>query len=154
MKKLLICVVMVTGLSAQASWLDWSQIFRTAGVIATYIGNNLEQLRLASQQNMNIQEQWDMACNATKALNPSILAFNKILAENKVNDKLCAPITPLIRLQTDIIANCNNFYSKPVPENAQIMLQKFAITVFQAKLILTKCYPALAKVNLPFPGGN
>lgn len=154
MKKIILAFTLTLGMTLSARALDLAQFFQIAGAIANVINQNLEQVRLSAQKNPSIQERWDLACEVTQTLNPSILAFNKLLTAHKVNQALCAPITPLIKYQSDIIANCNNFYSKPVPENAELFLRKFAITVFQSKLILTKCYPELAKVKLPIPGVN
>lgn len=157
MKNTLMGLIFLMGTMAQAQTQTpeesgWRNFFRVAGAVANVVNANLEKVRLYSHANMNIQEQWDLACDVTQTLNPSLLELNKLLTKHKVNDKLnCAPITPLIRLQTQIIAQCHDFYSKPVPDNAKVMLGKFALTVFQAKLVLTKCYPELAKVKLPMP---
>jgi len=165
MKKILLTAILVFQVGAQAAdqtnmsvqetaaarpnGINWGQVLRTAGAVAGVIIQNLERARLASLSNPSIQQQWDVACGVTKALNPGLIAFNQMLAENRINQRLCAPITPLIKLQTDIMANCEQFYSRPVPENARLMLGKFAITLFQSKMILTKCYPALAGIRLP-----
>jgi hypothetical protein len=157
MRKIIMSLLLVAPFSAKAGILDsldYTQLFATAGAIAHVVEINLEQLRQSAQQNPSNQVNWDLMCEATQTLNPSILAFNKLLTKHKVNQALCAPITPLIKYQSDIIAACNDFYSKPVPENAQLFFRKFAFTIFQSKLILTKCYPELAKVKLPLPGVN
>ena len=155
MKKMILAVILSVSVSANAyvlESLDWALVLRNVMAVAKVINRNLEQVRLYSHANMNIQDEWDLACEATQTLNPSILEFNKLLTKYEVNQKLgCAPITPLIRYQTEIIKQCQAFYGKPVPENAKVMLTKFAFTVFQSKMILTKCYPELAKVKLPIP---
>ncbi len=110
---------------------------------------------MKQQQVLDIREQWDQACDITLTLNPSILAFNKLLSQHKINSKVCAPVTTVIKLQSDILAHCKDYYSKPVPDNAEYLLGKFTIAIFQSKMILTKCYPALANVKLPgLPGSN
>lgn len=155
MKQIIIAVCMLSGLTTQANVqqpADAQSLLRGAWQVIKVISQGLEQVRLYSHANMNIQQQWDLACDVTKTLNPSLLELNKLLTEHKVNQKLgCAPITPLIKYQTEIIAQCNQFYTRPVPDSARLMLGKFALTVFQSKLIMTKCYPELAKVRLPIP---
>lgn len=167
MKRFVIAAMVVSALSATAlaqtapqaagqrasvQRLDLGTLMKNAWEIIKVVSQNLEQVRLYSHAHLNIQEEWDLACDATKTLNPSILAFNKLLTDHKVNQRLgCAPITPLIKYQTEIIAQCNQFYSRPVPDSAKVMLGKFALTVFQSKLLMTKCYPELAKVKLPIP---
>ena len=158
MKKAIVAIVMSFGITAQAGifdFFDFTKFFEGAIVIAEGINENLEKLRLKQQETLNIREQWDQACEVTTALNPTILEFNKLLAKHKVNQELCAPVTTVIKLQTDILARCSDYYNKPVPENAEYLLGKFALSVFQSKMILTKCYPELAKVKIPgLPGGN
>jgi hypothetical protein len=54
-----------------------------------------------------------------------------------------------------MLMRCQDFYSKPVPDNAEFILGKFALSVFQTKMILTKCYPVLKRVKIPgLPGFN
>lgn len=155
MKRIMMATLMLFALISQANVQqnnDAQSLLRNAWQVIKVISQGLEHVRLYSHANMNIQQQWDMACDVTKTLNPSLLEFNKLLTKHNVNQKLgCAPITPLIKYQTEIIAQCNQFYTRPVPDSARVMLGKFALTVFQSKLLMTKCYPELAKVKLPIP---
>ncbi len=158
MKKIILAAILATSFTAKAGlfdFFDFTKFFEASLTIAEGINENLEKVRIYQHEHLDIQQQWDLACDITKTLNPSILAFNKLLSTHKVNQKVCAPVTTVIKLQTDIIARCNEYYSKPVPENAEHLLGKFTISIFQSKLILTKCYPALAKIRLPgLPGSN
>lgn len=158
MKKLILAITLCFGLTAQASLLnffDFTKFFEAALVIGEGIAQNLEKVRLESQKNLDIREQWDQACEVTQTLNPSLLALNKLLAKHKVNSELCAPITTAIKLQTDIIARCQDYYSKPVPDNAEHLLSKFTLSLIQTRMLMNKCYPALAKIKIPgLPGGN
>lgn len=160
MKKIIMTLVLTTGLTANAgladiiNWFDLTPFVESTIKAVEGIAINLEKVRLEQQKVLNIREQWDQACEVTATLNPSILAFNKLLADKKVNQELCAPVTTVIKLQSDILMRCHDYYSKPVPENAEFLLRKFMISVFQSKMILTKCYPELAKVKLPIPGSK
>lgn len=158
MKKLVLLLVLSTSITAQAGifdFFDFSKFFEAAITLGEGINENLEKVRLKQQQVMDIREQWDQACAVTETLHPSMLALNKLLAEHQVNQNFCAPITTVIKLQADILSHCKDYYSKPVPENAEYLVGKFTISLMQSKLILTRCYPLLGKVTLPgFPGGN
>lgn len=156
MKKLIIAIMLVGSVSVQANLLnffDFTKFFEAAITFADGLNENLEKVRLKQQETLDIKEQWDMACDVTKTLNPSILAFNKLLSTYKVNQNFCAPITTVIKLQSDILARCNEYYSQPVPDNAEYLVGKFTISIFQSKLILTKCYPILGQIRIPgLPG--
>ena len=158
MKKIIISLVLVSGITAKAGlmdFFDFSKFFEGAITIAEGINENLEKVRLKQQETLDIRDQWDQACEVTKTLNPSLLALNSLLSSYHVNSEFCAPITTAIKLQSDILARCNEYYSTPVPENAEYLVGKFTISIFQAKLILTKCYPIIARLKIPgLPGGN
>lgn len=158
MKKLVIVLVLISAVTARAGlfdFFDYSKFFEAAITFADGLNENLEKVRIKQQELVDIKEQWDMACDVTKTLNPSLLALNKILATYNVNKNFCAPITTALKLQTDIIANCNEYYSKPVPDNAEYLVGKFTISLLQAKLILTRCYPIVGEIKLPgLPGVN
>ncbi|MGZ3724408.1 MAG: hypothetical protein ACXWQQ_01325 [Pseudobdellovibrio sp.] len=158
MKKIIISLILVTSVVSHAGifdFFDFTKFFEAALTAGEGLAENLEKVRLKQQQVLDIREQWDQACEVTQTLNPSILAFNKLLTDYKINQELCAPVTTVIKLQSDILAHCEDFYSKPVPDNAEFLLGKFTISLLQSKMILTKCYPALANIKLPgFPGSN
>jgi len=113
------------------------------------VAENLEKVRLEQQKVLDIREQWDMACETVQTVNPAILKLNKALSAAKINNKLCAPVTTVIKLNSDILMRCQDFYSKPVPDNAEFLLGKFTISLFQTRLLLNKCYPALKNVKIP-----
>lgn len=158
MKKLVMSLVLLSAFTARAGFLDffdYTKFLEAAITLADGLNENLEKVRLKQQQTLDIKEQWDMACDVTKTLNPSILAFNKLLSSYNVNKNFCAPITTVIKLQSDILARCNEYYSQPVPDNAEYILGKFTITLLQSKLILTRCYPLIGQIKLPgLPGVN
>lgn len=158
MKKLIMATVLITSVTAQAGFFDFfdfTKFFEAAVTFADGLNENLEKVRIKQQETLDIREQWDMACDTTKTLNPSILAFNKLLSSYHVNSEFCAPITTVIKLQSDILANCNEYYSKPVPDNAEYLIGKFTISLLQSKMILTKCYPIIGQIKLPaLPGNN
>lgn len=158
MKKLVVSLVLLSAFTVRAGFwdfFDYSKFLEAAITLADGLNENLEKVRLKQKQTLDIQEQWDMACDVTKTLNPSILAFNKLLSSYNVNRNFCAPITTVIKLQSDILARCNEYYSQPVPDNAEYILGKFTITLLQSKLILTRCYPLIGQIKLPgLPGVN
>lgn len=158
MKKLIAILVLTSAVTAHAGFFDffdYSKFFEAAITFADGLNENLEKVRIKQQETLDIKEQWDQACEVTKTLNPSILAFNKLLSSYHVNQNFCAPITTVIKLQSDILANCNEYYSKPVPDNAEYLVGKFTISLLQSKMILTKCYPIIAQIKLPgLPGSN
>lgn len=158
MKKLIISLVLISGLTAKAGLLDFfdfSKFFEGALTIAEGINENLEKVRLEQQKTLDIREQWDQACAVTQTLNPSLRALNTLLADYHVNSEFCAPITTAIRLQADLIDRCQDYYSKPVPENAEYLIGKFTISILQSKMILAKCYPIINKLKFPgLPGSN
>lgn len=158
MKKIILTLILVSTFTARAdlfNFFDFTKFFEAAITFADGLNENLEKLRLKQQESLNIKEQWDVACNVTKTLNPSIIEFNHLLSTYKVNQNFCTPITTVIKLQSDILAQCNEYYSEPVPDNAEYLIGKFTISIFQAKLILTKCYPILSQIKIPgLPGGN
>ena len=158
MKKMVMLLVLSTTVTVHAGlfdFFDFSKFFEAGITLAEGINENLEKVRLKQQQVLDIREQWDQACSVTETLHPSMLAFNKLLSENQVNQNFCAPITTTIKLQADILAHCKDYYSKPVPENAEYLIGKFTISLMQSKLILTRCFPIVGKIKLPgFPGSN
>jgi len=153
MKKLLIASIMTLGLSAQAdifNFFDFTKFGEALLAVADGININLEKVRVTSQQHVDVKEQWDLACETTQSLNQSVVALSALLSKNKVNQKFCAPITTAMNLQSNIIKNCQKYYSKPVPENAAVLLGQFTMSIIQTKMILTKCYPILNDIYLPF----
>ena len=158
MKNIIFTLVFASALTARAGlfdFFDYTKFFEAAIAIADGMNENLEKVRLKQQQVLDIKEQWDMACDTTKTLNPSILAFNKLLSSYNVNKNFCAPITTVIKLQSDILARCNEYYSQPVPDNAEYLIGKFTISLLQSKMILTRCFPLIGQIKLPgLPGSN
>ncbi len=148
MKTLILAFCLSLSLSAQANLFDLADITKTLVAVAQIVNTNLEKVRLVQNQNLDIREQWDLACETTQNLNQGIVALNKMLAKYKVNQETCAPITAVLNLQVEIVKNCQNFYSKPVPDNAQILLNKFSATLLQSRLVLVKCYPSLRDVKI------
>lgn len=157
MKRIILAVMMTVSLSANASFwdfFDFSKFFEAALIAGEGVAQNLEKLRLEQQKYLDIRQQWDLSCETIQAINPSLLALNKALTEAKINNQLCAPVTQVLKLNSDILMQCQDFYSKPVPENAEFILGKVTISLFQTRMLLNKCYPALKKVKIPgLPGG-
>jgi len=152
MKKLVMSLVLVAGLTAQAGILDFfdfTHFMEAALNIADGINANLEKVRLAEREKLNIQEQWDLTCEVSQAMNKNLEALNVLFGKYQVNQKTCVPVTSLIALQADIVKNCQNYYSKPVPANAEHLINKFSATLLQTKMLLNKCYPALKDVKIP-----
>lgn len=117
--------------------------------VADGININLENLRLAQRESHNIQHQWDLTCEVTQSLNKNLEAFNVLFGKYKVNQATCLPVTSLIAFQADIVKNCQNYYSKPVPANAERLINKATGTLIQTKMLLNKCYPVLKDVKIP-----
>ena len=152
MKKIFMSFILAATVNANAdlfNFFDYNQFFQAAYTFADGLHINLEKARLKQQQVVDIREQWDTACEVTLTLNPSILAFNKLMTTYKINQNFCAPVTTVIKLQSEILANCHNYYSKPVPENADYLLSKYAISLMQSKMILKKCFPWVGEIPLP-----
>lgn len=152
MKKMILAVSLLIGLNAQASlfnFFDFAEVTKTLLMVSDNIANNLEKVRLIQNKNLNIQEQWDLTCETTQSLNQSIVALNKMFSKYQVSQKTCAPISAVLNLQNEIIKNCQNFYSKPVPVNADLLLNKFTASLIQSRMILVKCYPSLQDVKIP-----
>jgi len=152
MKSIILAVIMVSGMTAKAGVLDFfdfSKFFEAALTAGEGVADNLEKLRLEQQKVLDIREQWDMACATVTSINPAILKLNKALTAAKINNKLCAPVTTVIKLNSDILMHCQDYYSKPVPDNAEFLLGKVTISLFQTRLLLNKCYPALKNVKIP-----
>lgn len=152
MKKFILSFILTATINANASlfnFFDYGQFFQAIYAIADVLNENLEKVRLKQQQVVDIRDEWNMACEVTQTLNPSLLALNRLLASYKINQNFCAPITTVIKLQTEILEHCNEYYSKPVPENAAYLLSKYALSLFQSKMILTKCFPLVGEIPLP-----
>lgn len=137
------------GFSFNPFSFDLGKLLEPALVAGEHVVKALEELRLAQHQVLDIRQQWDIACEFTTSVNPSILALNKTLIDLKVNKITCTPITTVIKLNSDILGRCKDYYSKPVPENVEFLLGKFAISAFQTRMLLHKCYPALKNVKIP-----
>jgi hypothetical protein len=152
MKSIILAVIMVSGMTAKAGVLDFFDLTKFVEAALTAgegVAINLEKIRLEQQKVLDIREQWDLGCASIQTINPDLLKLNKALSAAKINNKLCAPVTQIIKLNSDILMRCQDFYSKPVPDNAEFLLGKVAISLFQTKLLLNKCYPELKKVKLP-----
>lgn len=152
MKKLILAASLVIGLQAKANVLnlfDFAEVTQTFLKASHVIAENLEYVRLVQNKNLDVQKQWDLACETTQSLNQGIVALNKMLSKYKVSQKTCTPISATLYLQNEIIKNCQNFYSKPVPENLDILLSKFTASLIQSRMILVKCYPSLKDVKIP-----
>lgn len=153
MKKMIVAVSLLIGMQAQANlftnFFDFAEVTKTFLMVSDQIANNLEKIRLIQNKNLDVQKQWDLACETTQSLNQGIVALNKMLSKYKVSQKTCTPISAVLFLQNEIIKNCQNFYSKPVPVNADLVINKFTASLFQSRLILVKCYPSLANIKIP-----
>ncbi|MEK6627694.1 MAG: hypothetical protein AABY53_03640 [Bdellovibrionota bacterium] len=152
MKKMIVALVMTLTVTANAGFFDffdYSHFLKAAMVFSEGLNVNLEKLRLKQQQIMDIKEQLDIACDVTETMNPSLLALNELLTAYQVNENFCAPVTKVIKLQSDILTRCHEYYSKPVPENAKYIVGKFVFSIFQSKLILTKCFPIIGQIKFP-----
>lgn len=152
MKKLILALSLTVSFSAHADLLgffDFTKFGEAALAIADGINENLEKVRLVQHEKLNIQEQWDLTCEVTQSLNKNLEAFNVLFGKYKINQQTCLPVTSIIALQADIVKNCQNYYSKPVPVNAEHLINKFTATLIQSKMLLNKCYPALKDVKIP-----
>jgi len=155
MKKTILLLTMILGLNAQAdlfNFFDFTKFGEALLATVDGINQNLDKIRVVSQQHLPMQEQWDIACETTQSLNQSVVALSTLLTKYKINQKFCAPITTTLNLQANIIKNCQKYYSKSVPENAEVLLGQFAMSVIQSKMILSKCYPIINEIKLPIPG--
>lgn len=152
MKKIILTISLLCGLQAHANifnLFDFTEATQTFFKVSNVIAQNLEHVRLAQNQNLDIQKQWDLTCETTQSLNQGIVALNKMLSKYKVSQKTCAPISAVLNLQNEIIKNCQNFYSKPVPANFKTLTNKFTASLIQSRMILVKCYPSLKDVKIP-----
>lgn len=153
MKKILVAVLLITSAQAKAdffaSLFDFAEVTKTFLMVSDVIANNLEKVRLVQTQNVDIKQQWDLACETTQSLNQGIVALNKMLSKYKVSQETCTPISAVLNLQNEIIKNCQGYYSKPVPVNADLLLNKFTASLIQSRLILVKCYPSLKDIKIP-----
>lgn len=152
MKKIILVLTLTASFSARADLLnffDFTKFGEAALAFADGINDNLEKVRLAQRESHNIQEQWDITCEITQSLNKNLEAFNVLFGKYKINQQTCLPVTSIIAFQADIIKNCQNYYSKPVPENAERLINKATATLIQTKMLLNKCYPALKDVQIP-----
>src|SRR5688572_12551624 len=151
MKRIILALILSTGLTAQAGiwdFFDFTKFFEAALIAGEGVAHNLEKLRLEQQKVLDIRQQWDLSCETIQKVNPSLLALNKALSEAKINNAVCAPVTQVIKLNSDILMRCQDYYSKPVPDNAEFILGKVTISLFQTRMLLNKCYPALKKVKI------
>lgn len=158
MKKLVILAIVTSALTAKAGlfdFFDYTKFFEAAIMFAEGLNENLEKVRVKQQEVVDIKEQWEMACDMTQTINPTLVEFSKFLTTYKLNQNFCAPLTTAIKLQSDILMHCKDYYSKPVPENAEYLVGKFTVSILQTKMIMTKCFPVLSNIQLPtLPGGN
>lgn len=152
MKKMILAFTLIAGLTAKAdifNFFDFTQFGQALLTFADGVNQNLEKIRLLQNEQLPIREQWDLACETTQSLNQSVVALNKMLSKYKVSQETCTPISAILNLQIEVIKNCQNYYSKPVPDNAEVLLNKVTASLLQSKLILTKCYPALNQIKIP-----
>lgn len=153
MKRIILAITLMIGVQAQANIFtdafDLADVSKTLLMVSNQIANNLEKVRLVQNQNLDIQKQWDLACETTQSLNQGIVALNKMLSKYKVSQKTCTPISAVLFFQNEIIKNCQNFYSMPVPVNANLVLNKFTASLIQSRMILVKCYPTLVDIKIP-----
>lgn len=152
MKKTILSLSLLFTLNAQADFLnffDFTQFGQALLTFADGVNQNLEKIRLLQNEKLPIREQWDLACETTQSLNQSVVALNKMFAKYKVNQQICLPLTAIINLQVEVVKNCQNYYSKPVPDNAEVLISKVTGTLLQSKLVLTKCFPLLNSVKFP-----
>lgn len=158
MKKLIAAIILSVSVTSHAGLFDFfdlSKFVEGALTIAEGINENLEKIRLEQQKVLDVREQWEQTCETAQLLNPSLVALNKLLVEHNVNKEFCAPITTALRLQSDVLTRCQDFYNKPVPENAEYLNSKVTLSVMQAKLVLTKCFPIIGQIKFPgMPGSG
>lgn len=152
MKKIIAIAIITSALTARAGlfdFFDYSHFIEAAITFAEGLNENLEKVRVKQQQVVDVREQWDMACNATQTLNPTLVELSKFLIDNKLNNSFCMPLSTALKLQSEILMHCQDYYSKPVPENAEFLVGKFTVSILQTKMIMTKCLPILSNVKLP-----
>ncbi len=152
MKKLILALAITTSLTAKAGlfdFIDFKEVLKTYFAVAKVVELQLEKVRLFQNENLDIRQQWDLACETTQSLNQGLVALNQMLGKYKVNQQTCLPLTAALNLQIEIVKNCQNYYSKPVPDNAEILMNKFTASLFQSRMVLVKCYPRLRDYKIP-----
>ena len=149
MKKIVLSLLLMKSLTAQAGLLDMfdvAQALKTYIAVTKAVAVQLEKVRLVQNQNLDIRQQWDLTCETTQNLNQGLVALNKMFSKYKVNQETYLPITATL---IEIVKNCQNFYSKPVPDNAEILMNKLTASLFQSRMVLVKCYPSLKDIKIP-----
>jgi hypothetical protein len=155
MKKsiLALSLALTLGTSTQANILDglfdFAQLTKSFLAFSGVINANLEKVRLIQNKNLDVREQWDLTYEVAQSLNQSTVALNKLFGKYKLNQETCLPITAFVNYQIEFVKNCQNFYSKPVPDNAEILMNKFTGTLLQSRILLNKCYPSLKGIKIP-----
>lgn len=158
MKKLILATVLAFTVSTQAGVLDFfdfTKFFEAAMTLGEGLAENLEKVRLKQRETADIKEQWESTCEAVQTINPTLVEFNKFLTSFNLSQNYCLPLTNAIKLQSDLLMRCKDYYNRPVPANAEYLVGKFALSIVQSKMIMSKCFPILKEIKLPgLPGGN
>lgn len=155
MKKLVLFTVLTASLSAQASWFDFFDFtkFGEALLMASDgLNENLEKVRVLQHQKLDLTQQVEAVCNLTVGLNKNVETLNNLFMAYDLDQRTCAPITKVLTLQTTVLNNCNEFYTKEVQINSDLVIGAFAQSVVESREILVKCFPILSEVLPSFPG--
>lgn len=143
MKKMILLTALTVSLNAQAGLLDFfdfTKFGQAILLIVDGINENLEKVRLYQHEQLDLETQWNVMCRINQGLNQSTVELAQILEARNFDQKVCLPLTTALNLQNSILANCQKFYSEPVPVNSDYVLGQFMQSVAAVQEIKAKCF--------------
>jgi hypothetical protein len=150
MKKIVLLLTLSASLSAQAKLQDYFDFEKFVGglmMISDSVNESLEKVRLSQQQHLDVQAQWDLACDAVEVLKVKTDLMATFLVSHKLGQPACLPLVRTLQLQSSIMARCKDYYANPVPSNSDNTIADVILAIQESNTILTECYPIFGELS-------
>jgi hypothetical protein len=150
MKKWILALTMTLTFNARAGfgdWFDLEKMFTGWLMIAESINGGLEKVRVLKHENLNIDQEWAIMCQANNGLKAQLDAAERILTILNWGTPACLPLTNSMRLQSKVMARCNDYYNKPVQQNFDEVLFASVEAFTEAQAVMVRCYPFIGDIG-------
>lgn len=152
MKKIMFAVAIMVGLNARAGFLDglvdWEQVGTVLLGTSEKVNKVLEQMRLDHHAKYDQRPQWEMLCDATFVLKQNLEIVDLLLNKYNFAQPACIPLSDALKLQSNILGRCMDYYDKEVQLNFDNNFGDFMMMVEDSKDVVEKCYPFLGQFSL------
>ena len=150
MKKVMLALTVCLSLNAQAGlgdWFDLEKMFNGWMLITQSINGGIEKLRVLKHEKMDIGQEWAIMCRANYGLKAQLDAAENILTVLNWGTPACLPLTNSMRLQSSVMARCDDYYNKPVQQNFDEVFSDSLMAFVESQEVMVRCYPFLGEIG-------